>query len=192
MDKKVTGIIIFLIAIAAFLGGAAFIQWQSRREGEISSGKGITPTPAVQQPTQALLGELTPTIGNFLVLGEDVCLEDDKLIIYFFGSQSCPHCSWEHPIFEEVVERFDGLVSFHNNMDQPQTDREIFQKYSQINQGGIPFMVLGCRYARVGSGERSGEEIEKENLTALICKLTDNQPDKVCQEVQDLVEQVEE
>lgn len=189
MDKKVLGIIIVLVAIAAFLGGASYNQWQTQR-GEVGPAiqTGITPTPVAQEE---VLGELTPTIGNFSIIEDEVCLEDNKPIVYFFGSQSCPHCSWEHPIFEESVEQFGDLLSFHNNMDSNE-DMDVFQNYSQINQGAIPFMVLGCRYTKLGSGERSGEEAEKENLTALLCKLTNNQPTEVCQEVQDLVDQVED
>lgn len=188
-NNKVLGIIILLVAIASFLGGASFNQWQTQKQGTLVKA-GATPSPA-QEPTQAqeVLGELTSTIGNFLILKEEVCREDDKPIIYFFGSQGCPHCSWEHPIFEEAVSQFGGLVSFHNNMDKSE-DVEVFQRYYQINGGGIPFMVLGCQYARAGSGERSGEETERANLTALICRLTDNQPEAVCGEVESLIEQV--
>ncbi len=107
-----------------------------------------------------------------------------------FGSSSCPHCSWEHPIFEKVMAQFGNLISLHDNMDT-QDDMEIFQKYSQVNQGGIPFMALGCRYLRVGSGEGIGQEEEEKVLTALICKLTDNEPEEVCSQVEDLISQVE-
>ncbi len=56
---------------------------------------------------------------------------------------------------------------------------EVFQKYST---GGIPTLVLGCQYYRVGSGETAGEEQEIKDLTGLICKLTNNQPAEICQE----------
>jgi thiol-disulfide isomerase/thioredoxin len=190
MNNKILGIIIVLVAIASFLGGATYTQWQYQKGGA-GPKVGVTPSPTAQQPspTIAVLGELSSTIGNFSVLNEKICEEDGKPIIYFFGSKSCPHCSWEHPIFEEVMTQFGDLVSSHNNMDTNQ-DMDIFQKYSQINNGGIPFLVLGCQYARVGSGELSGEKTEKENLTALVCKLTNNQPEKVCASVQDLIDQI--
>jgi len=192
IDKKVLGIIIVLVAIASFLGGATFTQWQSERQVALSLSGEVTPTPTAQgtEEQAEVLGELTSTIGNFLVLEEEICEEDGKPTVYFFGSERCPHCSWEHPIFEEVMGRFEDLVSFHNNMDKD-TDREVFQKYGQINQGGIPFMVLGCRYAKVGSGERAGEEQEEKVLTAITCKLTDGQPEEVCTEVEDLIEQID-
>ncbi len=121
--------------------------------------------------------ETDQAIGNFSVSSDEICMEDDKPIIYFFGSDGCPHCSWEHPIIEETAGKFDGYVLFHNNMNSD-TDMDVFQKYSN---GGVPTLVLGCKYYRVGSGEGSGEEKEVENLTALICELTNNQPAEVCQ-----------
>jgi len=121
--------------------------------------------------------ETDQTIGNFSVSSDEICMEDDKPIIYFFGSEGCPHCIWEHPIIEETAGKFNDYVSFHNNMNSD-TDMDVFQKYST---GGVPTLVLGCKYYRVGSGEGAGEEKETENLTSLICELTNNQPAEVCQ-----------
>ena len=122
--------------------------------------------------------EVSKASGNFSVSSDEVCKENEKPIVYFFGSQSCPHCTWEHPIVEEVAGKFAGYISFHNNMDS-EADMEVFQKYST---GGIPTLVLGCQYYRVGSGETAGEEQEIKDLTGLICELTNNQPAEICQE----------
>jgi len=129
-----------------------------------------------------------PTIGDFLVSEDEICKEDGKPIVYFFGSKRCPHCAWEHPIVEKVAKNFQGYMSFHNNMDS-QADMDVFRKYST---GGIPTLVLGCKYYRVGSGERAGEEMESKILTALICKLTENKLVDICNEVQDLISQIHE
>jgi len=126
------------------------------------------------------------TIGDFSVSTDDLCQENSKPIVYFFGSSSCPHCIWEHPIVEKVANSFGDLVSFHSNIEF-ETDQNVFGKYST---GSIPTLVLGCKYYRVGSGESSGEEEETKNLTALVCKLTQNQPAEVCSPVQDLINQI--
>lgn len=126
------------------------------------------------------------TIGNFLVSKDDVCQENGKPIVYFFGSAGCPHCTWEHPIAEKVASSFGEQIVFHNNMDS-QNDNEVFKKYST---GGIPTLVLGCKYYRVGSGENLGGEEETKNLTALVCKLTNNQPNEICAPVQGLIDQI--
>ncbi|KPJ71632.1 hypothetical protein AMJ50_01350 [Parcubacteria bacterium DG_74_3] len=126
------------------------------------------------------------TIGNFLVSKDETCKENEKPAIYFFGSEGCPHCQWEHPIVEDVTGKFEEQISFHNNMDSGE-DMDIFKKYSS---GGIPTLVLGCKYSRVGSGARLGEEGEEEVLTALICSLTGGQPADICNEVRSLIDQI--
>lgn len=138
--------------------------------------------PIVQEEAQ----EEEATIGDFLVSGDEICKENEKPLVYFFGSEGCSHCQWEHPAIKEVAEDFKDYISFHDNMDS-EADFETFQKYST---GGIPTLVLGCKYYREGSGEGSGKEEEKKTLTALICKLTENQPTDICDSVLDLINQI--
>jgi thiol-disulfide isomerase/thioredoxin len=103
--------------------------------------------------------------GDFIKLADqEICKENGKPIIYFFGSLSCPHCHWEYPIIKETVAKFGDKISFHDNMNEI-TDKEVFAKYSN---GSVPTIVLGCRYYRVGSGEGIGKEKETEVLTNLI------------------------
>ncbi len=155
------------------------------KDGKTLFPQGIDLEEGLQQETEERVEEKSATIGNFLVSGDEVCTEDNKPIIYFFGSESCPYCTWEHPVIEEVVGKFGDYISFHNNIDSNE-DMDVFGKYST---GGIPTLVFGCKYYRVGAGTQSGEEQETKNLTALICKLTDSQPADVCQEVKDLINQ---
>jgi len=114
---------------------------------------------------------------NFKEKDVAICKEDDKPIIYYFGSTSCPHCVWETPIIDSIVNSFGSYVSYHKSIDNSD-DQDIFEQYST---GGIPTIVLGCKYYRIGSGERAGEEAEKAGLKKLICSLTNNQPASVCQ-----------
>ena len=130
--------------------------------------------------------ETESTIGEFVVSENEICKEGEKPIVYFFGTKTCPHCQWEHPVVENVAKKFEGEISFHNNMDSD-ADKDIFAKYSD---GGVPTIVVGCKYFRVGSGESLGETEETKVLTALICKLTENKPTDTCNEVQDLIGQI--
>lgn len=127
------------------------------------------------------------TIGNFVKTEDELCLEDGKPIIYFFGSSQCPHCQWEHPIAQRVFNKFGDLISLHDNMDASGVDSNVFARYGD---GGIPTIVMGCKYYRVGSGEAIGEEQEEKVLTALTCKLIQNQPEDVCDAVRDLIDQI--
>jgi len=127
------------------------------------------------------------TVGGFIVTTDAVCQEDNKPIVYFFGSATCPHCIWEKPVVEKVMKKFEGLLSFHENIDSA-ADQDVFSKYN--SEGGIPTIVAGCNYYRIGSGESSGEETETNNLTAIFCKLSGNKPEAVCKSVQDLIDQI--
>lgn len=156
------------------------------RNGNLLFPDGLNLTEGLDSAEEPVVEEGT-TIGNFSISQDEICKENGKPIVYFFGSESCPHCNWEHPIIEEVASRFEANISFHDNMDADK-DMEVFQKYST---GGVPTSVLGCKYYRVGSGETLGEDEEAKVLTAIICKLTGNQPKDVCDEVKDLIDQIE-
>jgi len=120
--------------------------------------------------------KLETTIGDFTVSGDEICKEDAKPVIYFFGSERCGACKWEHPVIKNVTVKFGDYISFHDNVDSD-ADNEIFAKYST---GYIPTLVLGCKYYRVGSGASIGEDQEAKVLTALICTLTGSKPADVC------------
>jgi len=143
--------------------------------------------PTAQEPGGQEKGTLT--IGDFLISKDEICKENGKPIVYFFGSSGCPHCKWEHPVVENIASKFKENIVFRNNMDSD-SDAEVFGKYSA--EGYVPALVLGCKYYRVGSGEQAGQENESKVLTALICKLTENKPEDVCGQVQDLINQIPE
>lgn len=148
------------------------VEWQMSKDGRF-----VFPQVIDLAKAEETAEETGKAIGNFSISSDEVCKEDGKPIVYFFGSQGCPHCVWERPIVEKVLAKFEGYIAFHNNMDS-QEDNDVFQKYSP---GNIPTLVLGCKYYRVGSGEGVGEEEETKNLTSLVCDLTDNQPANVCE-----------
>lgn len=184
MNKKTKTLIIVLAAAVVILAGLKLTQ-----KKQPGGGGGISPTPSVGevQPTEA--PKYPTTIGSFLITNNEICLENKKPIIYYFGSSTCPHCQWESPVIKKVTDKFPGLISFHNNMDS-EKDQDVFAKYADINPGYIPFLVFGCKYARVGGGENDGEKIEEENLTALICKLTGSKPASVCGTLKDKISEI--
>jgi len=109
----------------------------------------LAETQKEQEEKRAREQQQEPTIGNFIVSSDAPCTEDGKPVIYFFGSEGCAYCKWEHPVIENVTAKFEGYISFHDNMNNSGADREIFGRYST---GGIPTIVLGCSYYRVGAG----------------------------------------
>jgi len=115
--------------------------------------------------------------GSFLKRETDVITEDGKPVIYLFTSSTCPHCGWEKPVLQSVIDQFGDTVIYKNRENSTE-DQDI---YSSYGNGGVPLVVLGGVYYREGAGEQLGEEKEKEFLTKYICELTGNQPETVCQ-----------
>jgi thiol-disulfide isomerase/thioredoxin len=130
------------------------IQGQEIESYSTMDGKLFFPEAIDLTQTSDLVQETDTTVGDFSVSGEDIITENGKPIVYFFGSESCPHCTWEEPIISKVMEEFKDQISFHFNKDSD-NDQDIFNKYSD---GGIPTLVFGGKYYRIGSGENSGEE----------------------------------
>jgi thiol-disulfide isomerase/thioredoxin len=111
----------------------------------------------------------TDGMGRFRDTGNDICTEDGKPIVYFFGSDGCRHCMWEKPIFDKAVSEFEGYISLHDNMNT-QNDEDVEVEYG----GGSPLIIIGCKFARRGSGENWGAAAEEMILRNLICKVADS------------------
>lgn len=174
---------VFNIKVA--LNGQEILTYLTR-DGKLIFFQGVNIEEETEKAqNQAVSAGLT--IGEFETAEGEVCEEDGKPVMYFFGSSGCPHCVWEKPIIEKVAKSFGDLVSFHENIDTDR-DMDIFNKFNP--DGGVPTLVLGCKYYRVGSGENAGEDTETKNLTALLCKLTGSQSSEVCDGVKDLIEQI--
>ena len=153
------------------------------------------PGSLVQTPTSVPVPSFPPTLGNFLVTNREICKEGEKPQVYFFGSVNCSHCVWEKQMAKEVFDQFKDAIAYHENFDSS-NDSEVLMSYSDINPGYIPFIVLGCKYARVGAGENLGatdaesQKLEKEALASILCKLTDGNPTSVCGPLKDKTSQV--
>jgi len=106
----------------------------------------------------------------------EIITEDGKPIVYLFTSSTCPHCEWEKPVLQAVIDSFEGNVILKVREDTTE-DQDVYNKFGQ---GGVPLVVLGGKYYREGAGENFGEEKEKEYLTKYICELTNNLPETIC------------
>lgn len=185
-------VILFLVA----LFGVGGFFWTKNRI--VGSGVGVK-KEATTAPTQAPTSQPVPNypkiIGDFLITDKEICQENSKPVVYFFGSSGCPHCVWEKPIAQKVFSKFKDQISYHENFDSDK-DGDVFQRYSDINPGYVPFLILGCKYVRVGAGEQLGKDeaeskkLEEEALTAVICKLTEGKPNSVCAAIKDKVSEI--
>lgn len=189
--KNIKTLAIFLlIAVSA---AAGFFWTKNNLASEVKK----TDNPENPTPTAKPVPNYPKTIGNFLITDKEVCEGEGKPLIYFFGSASCPHCTWEKPIVQKVVKKFGNEIVYKENYNET-PDEEIFLRYSDINPGYIPFLVFGCKYVRVGGGEQLGatdeesKKLEEEALTAIICKLTDQKPSSVCGPLKEKISEIED
>jgi len=115
--------------------------------------------------------------GNFyLKENAEIIQEDGKPVVFLFTSSNCPHCVWEKPVMQEVINKFGDNIVYKQREDT-MDDQEI---YNQFGEGGVPLIVIGGKYYREGAGENLGEDKEKEYLTKYICELTGNLPEEIC------------
>ncbi len=127
------------------------------------------------------------TIGGFIKTEKEVCLEEGKPIVYYFGMSTCPFCVWQEPIITAAMEPFQEYLLFKNNNDTS-NDLDIFAQYSE---GPVPLIVIGCRYFRVGAGKNRGTEAEDQAIiSALACQLTGGRPQAICEGLNSLIEQI--
>ncbi|NMB47731.1 hypothetical protein GYA01_02755, partial [Patescibacteria group bacterium] len=116
--------------------------------------------------------------GNFLVKEDaEIIEEDGKPVIFLFTTEDCPYCAWEQPVLEEVVESFGDAIVYKLRQGVLE-DQEVFEEFGD---GGVPLIVLGGKYYRIGAGVQAGEDLEKEYLTTHICNLTGGIPESICE-----------
>lgn len=135
-------------------------------------------TEVEKQPLPEMLEKEAEDIeGGFKgIIDMDVCMENDKPIVYFFGSENCPYCAWEKPLVEDVISQFGDAIDYRERYDGV-TDSDVLLKYGE---GAVPMVIAGCKYYRTGAGQNLGEDGEKEALKAVFCRATGGVPSSVC------------
>jgi thiol-disulfide isomerase/thioredoxin len=179
--KIVKTLIIFLLVTGVAAAGFVWTRGNLLKETTQVKGSSAPSAPPTAEPTP----DFQKTVGDFLVTDREIEKENGKPVVYFFGSSSCPHCVWEKPVAKKVFDQFKNEISYHENFDS-EKDADVFNRYSDINPGYVPFLILGGKYVRVGAGESLGstpeesKKLEEETLTAILCKLTEGKPSSVC------------
>ncbi len=115
--------------------------------------------------------KITTKIETFTKTEDNICKEDDKVIIRLFSTTKNSASKWISQTFDEVTKEYeDDIIMYHWQLDTgdntltdiqekgiPKEEVEIFQKYSSENK--IPTYVLGCKYVRIGNAYQTlGEE----------------------------------
>lgn len=93
----------------------------------------------------------------------DKKVEDDKINIYFFRGEGCPHCADEEKWFKEIKEEYKDKINiydfevWHNDDNLELLDK--VKKELNSKSTGIPFTVIGEEYF-TGFSETTKSRIE--------------------------------
>jgi hypothetical protein len=164
-------------------GDKEIVSYISSNGKYLISSDGIIDITKLVETKSTLITNINQTDvdGGFKKLNDvEVCSENGKPLVYFFGLNTSDGSNWEYPIFKDVASKFKDSISFHDNYlsdNGLSNDQDVFSKYST---GDIPVLIVGCKYYRIGDGQSQGEEKEKEFLTKLMCEVTQNKPESVC------------
>ncbi len=86
----------------------------------------------------------------------------DKVVVYFFWGDGCPHCATEKPFLEEMEEKYPEVeVKMFETWKNPD-NAELFQKISQAHgfqASGVPTTFIGDEHW-VGYAEYMASEME--------------------------------
>lgn len=78
---------------------------------------------------------------------EDIAIDNNKLNIYFFWGNGCPHCEEEFAFFESIYEEYQNSLNLYPlevwyNKDNADLLKEI-AKIANIDVKGVPFTIVG-------------------------------------------------
>lgn len=131
---------------------------------------GLVTLPEIEE--EPLIGE----IKTFTNTGKEIETIDGKPVIRLFSTTWCPHCKWISGTYEKVVKEYAAagkIVAYHWEFDikddtlteetegtVPEVEMAVFQGFNP--RGTVPTFVFGGRYARIGNGYESQNDLAAE------------------------------
>lgn len=88
-------------------------------------------------------------------------VEKEKVTLYLFHGQGCPHCAEEKKFLKKIIKNYDIDYKYYEVWyDKENADfmDEVMNVYG-VSKGGVPFTVIGDTYF-VGYSDAIGESIE--------------------------------
>lgn len=160
--------------------------WQALVDGGYFNAKTnkFTVPYVVTDKVKSYLGPPTPTgsITTFQKTSDPICLDNGKPIIRMFSFSGCSHCQWIFPAFNAVAKEYgsrimahdwdlaikDDLLTLERETVVPTVETALFNKFSP--GGGVPVLVFGCQYFRIGAAYEAsgGLEAEKNEFRLVI------------------------
>jgi cytochrome c biogenesis protein CcdA/glutaredoxin len=100
----------------------------------------------------------------FLLIGANKTLALNKVTIYFFWGQGCPHCAQEKPFLEELKQKYPQLEVKEFEVYYSKENQELFQKVAQAYKTqaqGVPTTFIGKDFlVGFATKETTGKEME--------------------------------
>jgi len=99
----------------------------------------------------------------------------NKVEIYFFWGQGCPHCAQEKPFLEELKQKYPELIVKEFEVYYNRENQELFKKVTQAYKTqpvGVPMTFIGKDFVvGFGTKETTGKQIENliQNCLTNIC-----------------------
>ena len=99
------------------------------------------------------------------VVGVKNTYASDKINIYLFWGEGCPHCQKEKQFLQDLVKNNDDLVLYDYEVYKSYDGRSKLQEAEEklnVSVGGVPFLVIGNKHiSGFLSPETTGQEIIK-------------------------------
>ena len=123
-----------------------------------------------------LLIILLSLISNSVLAQENV---SDKVNVYFFWAEGCPHCANEKPFLESLKQKYSNLEVHSLEVTKSKENADLLARVGRelnVDVSGVPFTVIGKQYF-IGwyNEETTGKSIEE----AVQCALKNACPDIV-------------
>lgn len=89
--------------------------------------------------------------------------EDNKINVYFFNRDGCPHCAKEEEFFKTISEKYENVNIYSFEVSKNSKNSNYLNKVKELFQdksNGVPFTVVGEK-SFLGYNSYIGENIEK-------------------------------
>lgn len=108
-------------------------------------------------------GNNSSVAGNVILESSDLNSNPDKVTIYFFWGDGCPHCAAEKPFLESLEKKYQDKIEIKmfetwKNQKNVEFFNEVANAYG-IQVQGVPTTFIGDKNW-VGYADYMGQEIE--------------------------------
>lgn len=133
MKKVFLSIPIFLLSIFAFANNPAFAT-------EVCDINGSEDCFEINQEQESEITEVD--------LDQEIN-SNQKVNIYFFWGEGCPHCEKQKPFLEKMKNKYPEVTVHSYEISRSSENRKLMQEFGKklnANVSGVPFTIIGEHY----------------------------------------------